>query len=187
MGAIYMNLGPTPLNRGNVIHTNFFHDVGEGRPLIQAVYADDGSMGLTVHSNVFYRVNCGEVCHAVHGNGASYINVTNNVFVDCGGPYEQSDKMMLAGQYEQLVPHWKQAFAAANASGAIDTPVSRRGACFFCDLEKDHWLDAHKCATARKRTFVYQVRGLTRIHTQGYRHIHSTRRDPHCRFMPRSV
>ena len=48
--------------------------------------------------------------------------------------------------------------AAANASGGIDTPVNRKGSCFFCTLEKDAWIDASKCATARKRTFVYQVR-----------------------------
>ena len=35
MGEIYMNLGPTPFHRGSVIHTNFFHHIGEGRPITQ--------------------------------------------------------------------------------------------------------------------------------------------------------
>jgi hypothetical protein len=124
MGAIYMNLGPKPFHRGSVIHTNFFHHIGEGRPIIHGVYADDGSMGLTVHSNVFYKVNCGETCHATHSNGGAYINVTNNAFVDCGGPFEQADGMMLSSHYEQLVPEWTAAFAAANASGMLPRLVA---------------------------------------------------------------
>ena len=70
MGAIYMNLGSNPLKRGSVIHHNFFHGIGAGdRPLTQGVYADDGTMGVAVHSNVFYKVNlyeCGGVISLCH-------------------------------------------------------------------------------------------------------------------------
>ena len=126
MGAIYMNLGPTPFHRGSVIQDNFFHHIAEeGRPIIQGVYADDGSMGLTVHSNVFYKVNCGETCHAINSNGGAYINVTNNAFVDCGGPFEHTDGMMLSSQYEELVPKWEAAFAEAKANGMLPRLIAR--------------------------------------------------------------
>ena len=63
--------------------------------------------------------------------------------------------------------------AAANASGGIDTPVNRKGSCFFCTLGKDAWIDASKCATARKRTFVYQVRPAHTFTPRGTPRIHS--------------
>ena len=77
-------------------------------------------MGLTVHSNVFFRANCGKTCHATHSNGGAH-----NVFVDCGGPLEQTDGMMLSSQYEKLVPKWTAAFAAANASGMLPRLIAR--------------------------------------------------------------
>jgi hypothetical protein len=57
----------------------------------------------------------------VNGNGASYINTSNNIFVDCGGPYEMSEMLPAfnGAQYDLLLPKWKAAFAQANASGML--------------------------------------------------------------------
>ena len=129
MGAIYLNLGQDPFQRGSVIHTNLFHHIGGARPMIHGVHADGGSMGLTVATNVFYKVNCGETCNAISSNGGSYINITNNVFVDCGAPFKQSDAMMNSSLYEpwyeQLRSQWTAAFVHANASGMLPRFLTR--------------------------------------------------------------
>eukprot|EP00040_Diaphanoeca_grandis_P026996 m.152394 g.152394 ORF g.152394 m.152394 type:complete len:739 (-) comp30805_c1_seq2:189-2405(-) len=119
LGAIYMNLGPNPLKRGTIIDSNFFHHLGSRGALVQGVYADNGSMSVKVTRNVFYQVTCGTTCNAVHGNGASYLNATNNVFVDDRAPVLFSDRMMETKLYESLLPQWKAAFSQANASGML--------------------------------------------------------------------
>lgn len=63
--------------RGNVVHYNHFHDLGNASK-VQAVYLDDCSSGTTVFGNLFCRAG-----RAVQIGGGRDNVIENNVFVDC--------------------------------------------------------------------------------------------------------
>ncbi len=86
MGAIYT--GRDPSSRGTVIRYNYFKNILSKSPQTSmcGVYIDDGSGGVVVHDNVFYKT--GNPGH--FGNfGAVFINtgfdnrIFNNTFIDC--------------------------------------------------------------------------------------------------------
>ena len=129
MGAIYVNLGLTPFQRGSRIVNNFFHHLGvrHGKNLVVGVYPDSSTMGLTVFGNVFYKAGT-EASAAVMGNGFSYINTTNNIYVDCARPFFYNDWLKMswgAAQAAKYVAAWKQAFNTTEASGMLDTFYER--------------------------------------------------------------
>lgn len=83
-GAFYM--GRNASERGNVIRYNYFHNIISRREIkepikdgfgVFSVYTDDGASGNTIFGNVFYRGGN----WAVANNGGSYINVSNNIFI----------------------------------------------------------------------------------------------------------
>lgn len=83
--AIYTGRNPSEL--GHIIRYNFFHHIGAPTGWgTSAIYSDDGSCGLTVSGNVFYRCgHAGQVCMgAFFANGGNDHVLENNVFVDCG-------------------------------------------------------------------------------------------------------
>ena len=129
MGAIYMNQGLVPFQRGSRIINNFIHHLGveHGKDLVVGVYPDSSTMGLTVFGNVFYKAGT-EASAAVMGNGFSYINTTNNIYVDCASPFLYSDWLKLSWG-EALVPRyvaaWKQAFNATAEAGMLDIFYAR--------------------------------------------------------------
>jgi len=73
-GAIYY--GRDPSERGNVIRYNYFENIPD-RGLTMAIYADDGTCGLTITGNVFYRA--GERVFML-GGGSDH-TITNNIFI----------------------------------------------------------------------------------------------------------
>ncbi len=83
--AFYM--GRNPSEQGNILRHNYFHHVGCPTGWgTSAIYPDDGSCGLTVVGNVFYRCgHAGQVCMgAIFNNGGKDHRIDNNIFVDCG-------------------------------------------------------------------------------------------------------
>ena len=56
LGAIYMNAGETPQQRGTVIRRNYFHNIGEAKPGVEGVYPDNFTMGLKIDENIFYKM-----------------------------------------------------------------------------------------------------------------------------------
>ena len=48
--------------------------------------------------------------------------------------------------------------SAAHTSGAIDTPINRRGCCYRCTAGKNNWFNPEALKFERSRNFVYQVR-----------------------------
>lgn len=86
MGTIYT--GRNPSARGTVIRYNFFSNIlpKNKKTSMCGVYFDDGSGGMTVKNNFFYKVgnpgyyqNLGAVFfHGGHDN-----KVTDNIFMDC--------------------------------------------------------------------------------------------------------
>jgi hypothetical protein len=82
--AVYTGRNPSEL--GNVIRHNYFHHIGAPTGWgTSAIYSDDGSCGLEVRGNVFYRCgHAGQVCMgAFFANGGKDHVVENNVFIDC--------------------------------------------------------------------------------------------------------
>ena len=88
LGAIYVNLGGKPLERGWVFRRNYFHDIAAtaDSPInAEAIYIDHGSQGGLIEENVFHRIG-----HASRRWAANAIKVSgihtvarNNIFVDC--------------------------------------------------------------------------------------------------------
>ncbi|MFD5226210.1 Ig-like domain-containing protein [Microbacterium sp. NPDC058342] len=110
LGAVYMNSGKTPQQRGHVFRENHFHDIGVGMAGVEGIYADNFTWDLTIEKNVF--VNMGNA--AIKSGSADYIDATNNVFVDAYAPYDNYEQWM--GDQEgnvvdrDYMPEWKRVF-----------------------------------------------------------------------------
>ncbi|OUS75732.1 hypothetical protein B1748_14990 [Paenibacillus sp. MY03] len=99
LGAIYMNLGAAPQERGSVIRRNYFHHIGEGKAGVQGVYPDNFTMGITIEENIFYRMGNS----AILNNGGAHIKTRNNLFIDAKVPYEYAD-LYLGDAPEKQIP-----------------------------------------------------------------------------------
>ncbi|RIX59510.1 hypothetical protein D3P08_05030 [Paenibacillus nanensis] len=98
LGAIYMNLGASPQERGSVIRRNYFHHIGEGKAGVQGVYPDNFTMGITIEENIFYRMGNS----AVLNNGGAHIRTRNNLFIDAKVPYDYADLYLGDGPEQQI-------------------------------------------------------------------------------------
>ena len=91
MGAIYINSGEKPIERGHVLRGNVIHDIGQSR-MVHGVYPDNGTMGVLVEDNVFVRIGTGKVgkttkpSRAILINSGAHIVVRRNLFIDCAYP-----------------------------------------------------------------------------------------------------
>src|SRR5258708_4920456 len=77
----------------NVISNNFFDNIeSKIGSSIAAVYLDDGSSGMEVDGNVFYKSGSAGTYHmgAVHVNGGSDNTFRNNYFIDCGQAFSNN-------------------------------------------------------------------------------------------------
>lgn len=99
LGAIYMNLGANPQERGSVIRRNYFHHIGEGKEGVQGVYPDNFTMGIAIEENIFYRMGNS----AILNNGGAHIRTRNNLFIDAKVPYEFAD-LYLGDAPEKQIP-----------------------------------------------------------------------------------
>eukprot|EP00051_Salpingoeca_urceolata_P004887 m.68542 g.68542 ORF g.68542 m.68542 type:complete len:443 (-) comp13913_c0_seq1:146-1474(-) len=124
MGAVYMNLGLSPFERGSAVVENYFHDFGQQHDLTVAVYPDNASMNVTIAKNVFFnlgKLNHSSSVRAIMGNGYSYVNVTNNFFFDCRGVMVQSMffNSWAAPKFPEYMQTWRDQFDAVNKSGRL--------------------------------------------------------------------
>lgn len=73
-------IGRDPSDRGNVVRFNYFHHCGNPQRMTMGIYCDDSTTGVTVHGNVFYKMN--------HTSGVFFSNtgwdltVTGNIIVE---------------------------------------------------------------------------------------------------------
>ncbi|QSF44047.1 Ig-like domain-containing protein [Paenibacillus tianjinensis] len=114
LGAIYMNAGEQPQERGTVIRRNYFHNIGETKAGVEGVYPDNFTMGLTIDENIFYKMGNS----AIKNNGGAHILTRNNIFIDSKVPYDYAD-MFLGDEPDDQVPlnympKWQALFAANN-------------------------------------------------------------------------
>ncbi|MHA6530494.1 Ig-like domain-containing protein [Paenibacillus sp. BAC0078] len=114
LGAIYMNAGETPQQRGTVIRRNYFHNIGESKAGVEGVYPDNFTMGLTIDENIFYKMGNS----AIKNNGGAHIQARNNIFVDSKVPYDYADLYLGDEPDDQVplnyMPKWQALFAANN-------------------------------------------------------------------------
>ena len=86
MGAIYT--GRDPASRGTEIRYNYFTDIepDHAETSMAGVYIDDGSGGMTVRNNLFYKVgNPGHYKHfaAIFYHGSHDMKAYENIFLNC--------------------------------------------------------------------------------------------------------
>jgi hypothetical protein len=109
MGAIYGNMGERPGERGHVIRSNFFHNIGHEKRHVFAVYPDNQTMGWVIEENVF--VNLGGRNAAINVNSGSHIDVLNNWFIEVPVPLRHSFHSFGAHDYRSK---WKAYFERYN-------------------------------------------------------------------------
>ncbi|HLL89169.1 MAG TPA: right-handed parallel beta-helix repeat-containing protein, partial [Tepidisphaeraceae bacterium] len=83
-------LGRNPSERGTVLRHNLFADIGVEPNNVTSVYLDDGTSGVTIHGNLFFRAATG-VYGCVFMNGGSDNTITGNLFVDSKAGANPSD------------------------------------------------------------------------------------------------
>ncbi|MFS0725268.1 Ig-like domain-containing protein [Paenibacillus sp. 1P07SE] len=90
LGAIYMNAGMVPQERGTVIRRNYFHHIGEHLHGVEGIYPDNMTMEMTIEENIFYKMGNS----AIKSNTGSYIYAANNMFIDTYVPYDNYEMFM---------------------------------------------------------------------------------------------
>jgi len=141
LGAIYMNSGKTPQQRGHVFRENYFHDIGVGMSGVEGIYADNFTWDLQIEKNIF--VNMGN--SAIKSGSADYIEARNNIFVDAYAPYDNYEQWM--GNQEgnvvdrDYMPAWRQVFADNN--DFVGTPYLEKYPELAHFFEDDHYFPNH--------------------------------------------
>lgn len=162
-GAIYY--GRDPSERGTVIRYNYFENIPIGWWLTTAIYADDGSCGLTITGNVFY--DAGKINFNL-GGGSDH-TVTNNIIIhgkigikvdnrlqnwlkpllDKGGLFEKRLKAVdyqnppYSTHYPELVSYFdnpalpKRNFVENNIFVEVEQPIS--GKIEWLDYKNINW------------------------------------------------
>jgi hypothetical protein len=102
MGAVYLNNGEDPLQRGHRVSRNLFRDIGSVRAVASAVYLDRASSGVTVSENLFFRIkgDRGSIVRAVHCNAGDDVLIERNLFVDCDTAIEIDFYLLSWGAYD---------------------------------------------------------------------------------------
>ncbi|GAT71552.1 Ig domain protein, group 2 domain protein [Microbacterium sp. HM58-2] len=141
LGAIYMNSGKTPQQRGHVFRENYFHDIGVGMAGVEGIYADNFTWDLQIEKNIF--VNMGN--SAIKSGSADYIEARNNIFVDAFVPYDNYEQWM--GDQEgnvvdrDYMPAWRQVFADNN--DFVGTPYLEKYPELTHFFEDNHYYPDH--------------------------------------------
>ncbi|WP_116946813.1 Ig-like domain-containing protein [Jiangella endophytica] len=141
LGAIYMNAGATPHERGTVIRRNYFHDTGIGRHGVEGVYPDNLTMGLTISENVFYRMGN----DAIKSGSGDHITAENNIFVDTFVPYDNYE-MWMGDQPGNKVdtdyrPAWEKLFA--ENGDFVGTPYGEKYPELLSFWDENHYYPEH--------------------------------------------
>jgi hypothetical protein len=119
MGAIYGNLGATPCERGTVIRRNWFHDIGNVRPLQNGIYPDNNTMGWTIEENVFQRIGgpgATAQSRSIDVNAGAWIITRHNLFVDCSLPYMMNTYSASQEVYDRNKKTWTEYFKTHDLS-----------------------------------------------------------------------
>ncbi|MBD2848437.1 S-layer homology domain-containing protein [Paenibacillus sp. IB182496] len=137
LGAIYMNAGMVPQERGNVVYRNFFHHIGENLAGVEGVYPDNLTMGLTIEENIFYQMGNS----AVKSNNASHIRTVNNMFIDTYIPYDNHEMFMGDAPGNKVdsdyMPAWEALFEAND--DFVGTPYAQKYPELLTFFDENHY------------------------------------------------
>lgn len=86
-------IGRDPSDRGNVIRYNYFENIGRSDRMVMGIYLDDGSCGVDVFGNVFFKTGSRG---SVFSNGGHNVRVINNIFVESIGPAVEQNSIWYA-------------------------------------------------------------------------------------------
>ncbi|MGW8482973.1 Ig-like domain-containing protein [Microbacterium sp. NPDC055903] len=168
LGAIYMNSGMTPQQRGHVFRQNYFHDIGNGMAGVEGIYADNFTWDLTIEKNVF--VNMGN--SAIKSGSADYIEARNNVFVDAHVPYDNYELWM--GDQEgnvvdrSYMPEWEKVFEENN--DFVGTPYLEKYPELGHFFEDNHYFPDHS-TFAQNVVWNPNVARQSQVNAQGARDV----------------
>ncbi len=114
LGAIYMNAGMMPDERGTIIRRNYFHHIGENLHGVEGIYPDNMTMDMTIEENIFYKMGNS----AIKSGTGSYIYAANNMFIDTYVPYENYEMFMSREPGNRVdrdyMPKWLELFERFN-------------------------------------------------------------------------
>ncbi len=121
IGAIYT--GKNPSATGTLIENNYFENIGSSGNAVASVYMDDGSGGIRVHDNVFYKAcSSGQyIFGPIHINGGCNNEINNNLFIDC--PFMVSGGVWPKENWQDLMYHNKEVLAQLTKVVDIRAPV----------------------------------------------------------------
>ncbi|WP_243229470.1 Ig-like domain-containing protein [Microbacterium sp. CIAB417] len=168
LGAIYMNSGMTPQQRGHVFRQNYFHDIGAGMAGVEGIYADNFTWDLTIEKNIF--VNMGN--SAIKSGSADYIEATNNIFVDANVPYDNYELWM--GDHEgnvvdrSYMPEWEKVFAEND--DFVGTPYLEKYPELAHFFEDNHYFPDHS-TFAKNVVWNPTVPRQSQVNAQGARDV----------------
>ncbi|GBG07978.1 hypothetical protein PAT3040_02543, partial [Paenibacillus agaridevorans] len=150
LGAIYMNAGMDPEERGTIVRHNYFHHIGENLHGVEGVYPDNMTMDLTIEGNIFYKMGNS----AIKSGTGAYIYTSNNIFVDTYVPYDNYEMFMSKEPGNRVdrdyMPVWEKLFEENN--NFIGTPYAEK----YPELLKFFDEDRHQPTTNNfERNVIY--------------------------------
>ena len=122
-GAIYAFIGLNQLMRGHIIRQNYFHNIGRIGEGVHAVYADEATSGWTVDNNLFYKIgNKNARVTSIMSNSSTYLNIKNNLFLDCSETFELSLHFATWGKTRYLdsfKKQWEKQYSQENSISKV--------------------------------------------------------------------
>ncbi|MFC1760869.1 right-handed parallel beta-helix repeat-containing protein [Planctomycetota bacterium] len=110
-GAINCHLGNDPTQRGTLISSNYFHEIGMKMEGCKCVYTDGASFGVTIEKNIFQNIGTAQVQNnAINNNTGSYIHMRNNIFLNCTMPLKNYFYLSQANslRFNMYRDNWKR-------------------------------------------------------------------------------
>ena len=112
-GAVNCHLGYDPTQRGTLISSNYFHEIGMKMEGCKCIYTDGASFGVTIEKNIFQNIGTAEVQNnAINNNTGSYIKIRNNIFLNCTMPLKNYFYLSQANKlrFNMYMADWKTLF-----------------------------------------------------------------------------
>ena len=112
-GAINCHLGFDPSQRGTLISSNYFHEIGMKMDGCKCIYTDGASFGVTIEKNIFQNIGTEKVQNnAINNNTGSYITMRNNIFLNCTMPLKNYFYLSQGNslRYNMYKEDWKKLF-----------------------------------------------------------------------------
>ena len=112
-GAINCHLGNDPTQRGTLISSNYFHEIGMKMEGCKCIYTDGASFGVTIEKNIFQNIGTDQVQNnAINNNTGSYIHMRNNIFLNCTMPLKNYFYLSQANslRFNMYRNNWKKIF-----------------------------------------------------------------------------